>query len=232
MVAVLLLGPGMAGAQEFGVVRGTIRDRSTGAPVVGARVTVRCEGCYGRHPTDSLGRYEIKRLPFGIHPLELHCPSRTGLGRELAMLDVAVETGSATIVNHEVAPGACYEPPYSERKGVFRGHWVPGFESSDFKPCPDSSLGIGSDLLPGKRLRRSSAWAKLSQAAQGQSIDWPDGAPRDAWGSPRYFVVWSGTLKGPGMYGHMGVSEFEMLVDHIVLVRIPREGDCNGTRPK
>lgn len=226
MVALLLLGPGVAGAQQSGSVRGIIRDSSTGTPVVGAMAMVRCAGCYGRRSTDSLGRYEITRLPSGTHSLELYCPSRTTLGRELATLEVTIEPGNATVVNHEVAPGACYEPPYSERKGVFRGHWVAGFESSGFNPCPDSSLGIGTGLLPGKRLGRSRAWATLSPAARRQSIDWPDNAPRDSWG-PRYFVVWRGTLKGPGMYGHMGVSEFEMLVDRIVLVRIPGDGDCN-----
>ena len=159
--------------------------------------------------------------------MELHCPSRTMLGRELASLEVVIESGNATVMNYEVAPGACYEPPYSERTGVFRGHWVPGFESSEFIPCPDSSLGIGSDLLPGKRVRKSSAWATLSPAARSQSIDWPDGAPKDAWGNPRYFVVWSGTLKGPGTYGHLGVSEFEMLVDSIAFTRIPGDDDCS-----
>jgi hypothetical protein len=228
MFAFLLFEPALAGAQESGIVRGTIRDRSTGAPVVGASVMARCPGCYGRRSTDSLGRYELTRLPSGTHPLELYCPSRTTLGRELAKLEVAVARGSVTVVNYEVAPGACYEPPYSERKGVFRGHWVSGFESSDFTPCPDSSLGIGNELLPGKRLFGSSAWARLSPGARSQSIDWPDGAPTDRSGNPRYFVAWSGTLKGPGTYGHMGVSEFEMLVDSIVLVKIPGDDDCSG----
>lgn len=66
----------------------------------------------------------------------------------------------------------------------------------------------------------------LGNAAQNQAIDWPARAPRNAWGSPRYFVVWRGTLKGPGSYGHFGVSEFEMLVDSIVLVKVPGTSDC------
>ena len=228
MLAVLLLVPGVTAGQESGVVRGTIRDRATGAPVVGAKVTIRCPGCFGRRPTDSLGGYEINRVPPGIHQVELHCPSRTSLGSELARLEVEVERGATTVLTYEVAPGACYEPPYSERTGLFRGHWVAGFEESDFKPCPDSTLGIGTRLLPGIRPYGSSAWATLSPAARSQAIDWPDGAPRDAWGSARYFVVWRGTLKGPGMYGHLGVSQFEMLVDSIVLARIPGENDCHS----
>lgn len=228
---ILSLGYRGVGAQEPGVVRGTVRDSATGAPVVGVKATVRCEGCYGRHPTDSLGNFRIMRVRPGLHPLEFHCPSRTMLGRELGNVEVMVEQGAEAVVNFSVPPGACYEPPYSERKGVFRGQWTTGFEASEFIPCPDSALGVTRPMLPGKRYW-TSAWATLSPAAREQRIDWPDDAPRDAWGSPRYFVIWRGTLKGPGMYGHLGVGAFEMVVDEIVLATTPGSDECAKAPPR
>ena len=217
-------------AQTTGTVRGTVTDSATGAPIVGAKVAVICSGCFGRHPTDSLGRYTIERVPVGTYTVEFNCPSRTMLGRALPQQRVTVGEDSVSDIAVTVAPGSCYEPPYSELTGVFRGYWTPGFESSKFVQCTDSVMGVATTLLPGKRLFSSSAWAALDARAQSQQIHWPSHAPIDEWGNHRYFVIWRGTLKGPGMYGHMGVSEFEMTVDSILAVRAPGPRDCSERR--
>jgi len=216
-----------ADGQEYGSVRGTVTDSVTGVPTIDARVALNCNGCYGREPTDSLGRYSFTRVPAGTHRIEFHCPSRTALGRELAQRAVEVFAGKVSVIDVRVPPGGCFEPAYSERTGIFRGVWTPGFESSAFVPCPDSALGLTGELLPGKRLFGSRAWAELGAAARQQPISWPKNAPRDSWGSARYFVVWRGTLKGPGTYGHMGVSEFSMIVDSILSVRAAQSNDCS-----
>jgi hypothetical protein len=226
-VAALGIAFSPARAQNSGSVRGTVTDSITGAPVIGARVAAMCEGCYGRQPTDSLGRYTLIRIPIGANRIEFHCPSRTVLGRELARRTVAVVAGQESVLDVRVPPGGCYELVYSERVGIFRGVWTPGFESSAFVPCADSALGVASELLPGKRLVGTRAWAELTTSARVNSPARPKRAPRDAWGNPRYFVVWRGILKGPGTYGHMGVSEFMMMVDSVLTIRASAKDDCS-----
>lgn len=225
--AALIIAASPLVAQQYGTVRGTVSDSVTGAPTVAARVAINCQGCYGRQPTDSLGRYVIERVPIGRHRMEFNCPSRTMLGRELAQPTVDVRKGDTSLVDVRVPPGGCFEPAYSERTGIFRGDWTPGFESSAFIPCADSALGLTGDLM-GKRPFKgeADAWATLDTAAQKELHPLPKHAPRDAYGSSRYFVVWHGTLKGPGMYGHMGVSEYSMIVDSVLSIRAARPNDC------
>ena len=216
-------------AQARGALRGTITDSVTGAPVVEARVALWCAGCYGRHPTDSAGRYRLDRLPSGSATFEAHCPSATGLGAEITRRTVDIVVDRETVLDLRVPPGQCDEPPYSERKGVFRGYWTPGFESSAFLPCADTALGVPAPLLPGKRLFPPTAWADVVPSAA-RRMSWPRDAPVDSYGNPTYFVVWRGVLKGPGTYGHMGVSEFSMEVDSVIAVRARGPSDCRTHR--
>lgn len=212
-------------AQGRGTLRGTITDSVSGAPVVDARVAIWCTGCYGRYPTDSAGRYRLDRLPAGRARFEAHCPSATGLGAEITQQEVDVAAGGETVLDLQVPPGRCTEPAYSERPGIFRGYWTPGFESSVFVPCADSALGVPAPLLPGKRISRPTAWAEVASGAV-RRISWPRDAPVDSYGNATYFVTWRGVLKGPGRYGHMGVSEFSMLVDSVISVHPRGPSDC------
>jgi len=223
--AVWALVPSRVTAQARGTVRGTITDSVTGAPVVEARVAIWCAGCYGRYPTDSAGHYRLDRLPAGRARLEAHCPSATGLGAEITQQTVDVAADVETVLDLRVPPGHCAEPAYSERPGVFRGYWTPGFESSAFRPCADSALGVPTPLLPGKRLFPPTAWAVLAPGAV-RKTSWPRGAPVDSYGNATYFVAWRGVLKGPGTYGHMGVSEFLMVVDSVISVHARGPSDC------
>ena len=223
--AVCALVPPRAAAQPRGTVRGTITDSVTGAPVVEARVAIWCAGCYGRYPTDSSGHYRLDRLPAGRARFEAHCPSATGLGAEITQQTIDIAAGAETVLDLRVPTGHCTEPAYSERPGVFRGYWTPGFESSSFRPCADSALGVPAPLLPGKRLFRPTAWAELTPDTWSR-ISWPRAAPVDSYGNVTYFVVWRGVLKGPGRYGHMGVSEFSMVVDSVISARARGPADC------
>ena len=212
-------------AQAHGTLRGTITDSVTGAPVVEARVAVWCAGCTGRYPTDSAGHYRLDRLPGGSASFEAHCPSATGLGAEITHGTVDIAAGSETVLDLRVPPGHCAEPAYSERRGVFRGYWTPGFEPSAFRPCANTVLGVPAPLLPGKRLFPPEAWADFAPGAA-RRISSPHGAPVDSYGNVTYFVVWRGVLKGPGKCGHMGVSEFSMVVDSVIAVRARGPSDC------
>jgi hypothetical protein len=224
-VAITAVAPPLL-AQARGALSGTITDSVSGAPIVGARVAVWCPDCSGRHPTDSAGHYRLDRIPEGNFRFEAYCPSVTGLGPEIALTTVSVAAGRETVVDLHVSPGQCSELPYSERRGVFRGYWTSGFESSAFVPCADSVLGVPAPLLPGKRMFPPKAWAYLAPNVRKQSISWPHDAPINPWGNSTVFVVWRGMLKGPGTYGHMGVSEFSMVVDSIITVRTRGPKNC------
>jgi len=215
-----------ADAQSTGVVSATVRDSLTGKPVIGARVTVWCPGCYGRWPTDSAGKYRRSGLPPGKFRLEFHCPSSTMLGAEILHREVTISPRTETVVNVHVPPGQCIEPAYSERTGVFRGYWTSGFEESRFIPCADSSLGVSAPLLPGKRIGKPSAWADLSPSAWPRSLKGPKDVPVDEYRNPILFVTWHGVLKGPGSYGHLGVSAFSMLVDRVIDIRAKGPASC------
>jgi hypothetical protein len=214
-------------AQSSGSISVSVTDSTSGAAVVGARVAIGCQGCYGRYPTDSTGHYRFKQVPAGTFRIEFHCPSRTLLGAQILERMVAVSPGEESLINVRVPEGRCSEPPYSERSGVFRGYWTPGFESSAFVPCADSVLRVPAPLLPGKHLFAPSAWADFAL-----SVKWPRemgglaNAPKDEYGNSTYFVVWRGVLKGPGQYGHMGVSDFSMVVDSVLAVSFRGPANC------
>jgi hypothetical protein len=213
-------------AQSTGVVTATVTDSLAAKPLVGARVTIRCPGCYGRWTTDSAGKFTRTGLPPGKFVIEFHCASATLLGAEILHQDVTISPNTETVVDVRVPPGQCNEPAYSERTGVFRGYWTTGFEENSFTPCADTSLGISAPLLPGKRLRLATAWADVSSSAWPQSLKEPENAPVDQSGNPRVFVTWHGVLKGPGTYGHMGVSEFSMAVDRVIDISVKGPADC------
>ena len=214
-------------AQSSGTISVTVTDSVSGAPVVGARVAIWCEGCYGRYPTDSTGHYQFKQVPPGTFRIQFHCPSRTLLGAQISERMVGVSPGKESLVNVRVPEGRCSEPPYSERTGVFRGYWTPGFESSAFVPCADSVLGLSAPLLPGKHVSIPTAWADFTP-----SVKWPPkmngqaNAPKDEYGNSTYFVVWHGVLKGPGQYGHLGVAGFSMLVDSVLAISSGGPTNC------
>ncbi len=208
------------------VIYGTITDSLTGAPLVGAKVRVRCATCAGRHETDSSGRYAVGRLPNGYWEIEYHCPSLTMLGRALPIRRASVGLKAAE-VNVVVPPGACYEPPYFEQEGVFRGHWTRQFEGDAFSPCnADKKGGVMLPEMGGIHPWFARIWPTISRSssaeAQVERWPWPTPKPLD----DTYFVEWRGTLRGPGMYGHMGVSGFEMRVDTILSLRVAGRRDC------
>jgi hypothetical protein len=216
----------IATGQRTGSVTGRVTDSVSGTPVVGVLVAIWCPDCYGRHPTDSSGRYRIAHLPAGSFPIEFHCPSVTGVGAEILQGNVTVALGAEAVIDARVPKDRCWEPAYFERTGIFRGYWTPGFESSAFRPCEDVSAGIRYPLLPGKRLVSPRAWAEFTSGAEPRSRMWPKNAPRDRWGNSTYFVVWHGVWKGPGTYGHMGVSAFSMIVDSVITLRIKGPSNC------
>jgi hypothetical protein len=121
-----------------------------------------------------------------------------------------------------VSTVGCDHRPMRRITRVFTGFWTPGFEASEFIPCPVDSWFLPGDSLP-PNYNSQSAWARLGKGAR--VTKWPN-APRDRWGNPQFYVEWHGTLEGPGHYGHFGMSAFFFTADSIIQIRAPQRGDC------
>lgn len=93
--------------------------------------------------------------------------------------------------------------------GSWTGHYIPGFESSDFRICGDTARKIWVEFTPG-------FWNPPQDK-------WPEGG--DPY-YPRYFVHFRGRLVGPYSYGHLGVSDYELRVDNVAFVRLASSRDC------
>jgi len=87
----LLLVPGLAAAQDTGVVRGTVTDASTGETLPGANVAI--EGQQGGAATDAQGRYRLEVAP-GTYVLQA-----SFVGYEQVERSVTVETGETVTRN-------------------------------------------------------------------------------------------------------------------------------------
>jgi hypothetical protein len=170
---------------------------------------------------DSLGRYRLDNLLLTTIQVSVGCEGLRGeknLTRETLQVSEPKEIRRDWIVT---AVG-CDLRPMRRITKIFTGFWTPGFEASEFIPCPVDSWFLASDSLP-PNYNSQRAWARLGIGARVPK--WPD-APRDSWGNPQYYVEWRGTLEGPGHYGHFGVSAFSFVVDSIIQIRAPRRGDC------
>jgi hypothetical protein len=208
---------------------GTLRDSGTGQAPLKARVCAfiptgpsafqaRCAAI------DTLGNYNLDSLPPRAMRVSVSCETIRGMGKALAY-DSVVFTDSVLLRRDwVVSPAGCDARPLRRVTGTFRGHYTPGFESSEFVPCAADAWFVPGDSLGTYPYDGRRAWATWPKGV-GQGIKWPD-APRDSYGNPRYYVRWRGTIVGPGRYGHMGVSPFEFVVDTVFELRPPRKRDC------
>lgn len=224
-----------AGAQAFGPptggasIVGTIRD-ADGEPVPKAGVCAELPGSPGltwMHcaRADSSAAFRLDSLPAGTWLVAVSCEAIGLLGKRLALEDVGVSEGVPTRRDWVVDASGCDPRPLRRVAGVFRGYYTPGFEASEFVPCAEDAWFLPSDSLRTQPYDERRAWAVLSDARFPDAFRLPD-APRNAYGNPRYYVHWRGTVVGPGRYGHFGISAFELRVDSVLEFRAPREGDC------
>lgn len=224
MLIAAILSSAHESAAQPATVRGTIADGASGKPLVGAFVAAINSG-RGRERSDAEGQYVLDRIPAGSIDLEFHCPSATLLGWPIEARKITLRAGQDTVVDVRVALGVCGEPPYSERRGTFRGTFSLGFEESRFVPCPDSLLGLPLPR-PKAMWLGGTIWVEFDSASSGSSAAaWPNVIP-DVTGSTTYFVMWHGVLKGPGTYGHMGVSDYQLEVDTVYSVLPRKSGAC------
>jgi hypothetical protein len=215
-------------AQGAAVITGLVRDSTSGRPAqkafVCALITIRRALLTSRcAPVDTAGTYRLDSLPMVGMRISVQCEMIRSLGKSLASDSVFV---GSLILHRDWAVGTagCDPRPVRRVSGVFRGHYTPGFESSEFVPCPTSAWFLPADSLDGYPYDAHRAWVEWSIGFM-REVSWPT-APRDTYGNSRYYVRWRGTVLGPGRYGHLGVSAFEFRVDSVFEVRAPRRRDC------
>jgi hypothetical protein len=171
---------------------------------------------------DSLGRYRLDNLLLTTIQISVDCETARGFGKNLAREILLVSEPKEVVRNWTISTAGCDLRPMRSVTRIFSGFWTPGFEASEFIPCPGDSWSLPSDSLP-PDYSSQRAWAMLGKRARVEK--WPD-APRDAYGNPQFYVAWRGTLEGPGHYGHFGMSAFSFVADSIVQIRARRPGDC------
>ena len=181
--------------------------------------------------------YVIDGLPDDRVIVRIYCSREgpVGYDREFPFVVRATTPIDTTITVDHVG---CDQRAIRTETRVFTGFYTPGFESSRFDPCPNDSWIILSDTagVPRYSLKdipkefeskmAPHAWVTWAVPKGAKSFSWPKIEKRDAWGNATYFVRWHGTMTGPGNYGHMGVSEFELKVDRLIAIEEPNARSC------
>jgi hypothetical protein len=215
-------------------VHGRVLDAASGRPIRDAWVCARIRVDEGDPvpvctSADSTGRYRLASLPGGPHPLTVTCPTDGPDDRTLAAATVPVPDSAAVERDWRVAGARCLRQASRLVSGDFDGHYTAGFETSLFVPCPADRW-----TRPGRAVGDApggphQAWVTPRDTAVFAAIDWPPTPDGHSSGDVRYFVRWRGTVEGPGRYGHMGLSAFQLTVDSVMELRIPDDDDCEGT---
>lgn len=217
LLVVSLVAAPVEGASAQAVVTGRVTDAASDDGVRGALVSLVGRGAL---LSDSAGRFSFASVQPGTYRLGVHCPvQRRMFGRVIWSGELAVRGDTTLLLS--IDQGECAEPPVTVTTGTFRGFYDTGFELSSFRPCtplPDlSGTGYG--------LSDPDAWVEFSEAARaGLNLSARDG--REVPGGVRFHVVWVGTLRGPGGYGHLGASAYEFVVEDVIEIRRPSPEDC------
>lgn len=145
--------------------------------------------------------------------VEVFCQRSDGLygGRRVALLDSVrlAQVSPEDTLRLAIDARGCDRRPLTGEQGVWLGHYVDGFEVSDFRWCGDTARSIWVRYAPGDSGKARAAWPS-------------DGAR----GDPPYFVGFRGTLVGPFAYGHFATSDYELTVDSILFARSATGEDC------
>jgi hypothetical protein len=214
---------GPASAQEperrARVIQVQVLDSSTGRPLLR---TIMWELRWSKAGHASIARPAqadtngVLRLDSVLAPqVQIQCVSRAQrfqghLIADLDSIQMKAASGGDTL-RLSIDGEPCDRRELVKEYGSWIGHYVPGFESSDFRICGDTGRKIWVQFAAGFWDRRQEKW--------------PEGG--DPF-YPRYFVHFRGRLVGPYSYGHLGVSDYELTVDSVVFVRLASPRDCEG----
>ena len=155
--------------------------------------------------------------------LRITCPAwQRPLGSRIWEQQLSFNVVNDTEVVARVSTAGCveHEPRLDRRE--FRGHYTSGFEASDFHPC-------GGFLLPDSiPAHRQHAWVRFAPNVDFGRLEWPSYVDTATY--PTVYVLWQGTIRGPGHYGHLGGAAYEIVVDKVLELRAPNKEDCGPTR--
>ncbi len=220
-------------SDSTGIISGWVIDTSRHVPLE------RAWACARRRPSpgpvimafcdrpDTSGAFALPRLAVGRYVVYFSCYTDQGSSITLdsAVVDVVARTNlEATYRTHT---SGCDPRPEVIMRGMFRGHYGSGFELSEFTPCPNTAWPSTQDTLSRRDERFTRAWVEFTPRAQ-QSTVWP--RQRVRRDQVRYYVEWQGMLLGPGHYGHLSSSVYELHVDSVLKVREARRDDCRNRR--
>ena len=192
----------------------SVRDRKTGLPLAGFGI-----GETGLQVTDADGNLKTRRsLPRQGERITVHCPTRLMFkGRRIVDAPFVIRNGYAE-AHFEIDSTSCKEPLTTQLRGRHAGMYLSEFEQSAFFPCVGLS---GADAYGWKP---HSAWANLPASLE-DSFIW---RLRMSNADEGMYVEWTGTLTGPGNYGHMGMSLYEFDVERLDKLSSTRPSACKA----
>lgn len=212
--ALLILVSGCAlvePAEGFGSLAATITDAGGGAPPDGVLVAVGAPNYYRRHAADSDGNLTLLDVPAGRWRVDVHCPSMTGVGREIVRKKITISRGTQVQFDVVVPQEHCDEPAYSERHVAVLGYYARGFEMSNFTPCNPDNLNLTKNNF----FDPPYIWVWFSE-----------GTGFEVEAGTLFFVEAKGVMKGPGQFGHLGMSAYELAIDEVIASRPVNRINC------
>lgn len=166
-------------------------------------------------PVDSSGNYHMVVAPFLPLLVSVSCETTKLFSKQVAV--DTVTTNEPTVVRDWIiGTTRCDTRPIQRLRATFRGSYSFGFEVSAFIAC------AGDPWINDTTARRG-AWLEFAEDAT-RSIRSTD-IPADS-GYSRAYVELHGTLVGPGRYGHMSSSGYELTADRVFVMRAPSPNDC------
>lgn len=209
-------------AAQTTIIRGTVRDSLTGRPLVAAMVEAG-----RRDSTDDRGAFTLGHVPSGEVTFGLFCPTRTMRGKNILLQRMRLVPGTELSIDLRVDTVLCDEPEYREFRAELRGLYARGFEWDGFRICADSTLPLPRDA------NRSSPWSDAytsvyippsAQESFGRAVE--KGAPEYMRSEIAIYVRWTGTFRGPGQYGHLGLTPYAFTVDSVAFIGPARQDVC------
>lgn len=218
--------------QAPGAIVGALRDSATGQPLKRGSACVWLTASPHAPPmrcvtADSVtGTFRIESLRPGRYTVRLQCASLTILGSILDTLGVEITDARPIRRDFSVATTTCDKRPRRVIGGKFRGYYSAGFEESRFVPCSADRWWVPGDSVGTRLVPRGEAWVMWRIPPDRRApVAWPE-VERDQHGVTRHYVRFSGTVTGPGHYGHFGIAPFLLAVDSVLEARAPGADDC------
>ena len=221
VVGGLLLGSCVSAAQRgatrAAVISGVVLDSASGRPIIGALVNA-LPGRTGPAHTDSTGHFRLDDITWDEVDFDVYCSSQARQGKLLVARHMATPAGTRKTLRLLVDGRRCIAPLVHSVVGTFRGHYRTGFEESGFRMCADSASANRARRGESGGFSDDGIWVRFSPDAARRPFPEP-AAPGEGRGAIRQrYVRWTGTLTGPGRYGQMGSSAYEIVVDSVLFV--------------